>query len=46
MRGHVIDFLQLPNWPVFNLADSAICVAAAVVMWRSLRGVGLDGRTE
>jgi signal peptidase II len=46
MRGHVIDFLQLPNWPVFNLADSAICLAAALVMWRSLRGIGLDGRTE
>jgi signal peptidase II len=46
MRGHVVDFLQLPNWPVFNVADSAICVAAALVMWRSLRGVGLDGRTE
>jgi signal peptidase II len=46
MRGHVIDFLQLPNWPVFNLADSAICLAAALVVWRSLRGVELDGRTE
>ena len=46
MRGHVIDFLQLPNWPVFNLADSAICLAAALVVWRSLRGVELDGLTE
>ena len=45
-RGHVVDFLQLPNWPVFNVADAAICVAAAVVVFRSLRGVGLDGRHE
>ena len=22
-RGHVVDFLALPHWPVFNLADSA-----------------------
>ena len=25
-RGHVVDFLELPHWPVFNLADSAIVV--------------------
>lgn len=46
LRGHVVDFLQLPHWPVFNLADSAICVAAALVAWRSVRGIGLDGRRD
>jgi len=25
-RGYVIDFVQLPYWPVFNVADMAICV--------------------
>ncbi len=25
-RGHVIDFLHVPHWPVFNVADIAICV--------------------
>ena len=24
-RGHVIDFLRIPHWPVFNVADMAIC---------------------
>lgn len=42
-RGHVVDFLQLPHWPIFNVADSAICVAAALVIVLSLRGIGLDG---
>ena len=28
-RGHVVDFLQLPHWPIFNVADIGI-VAAAV----------------
>ncbi len=46
LRGHVVDFLALPHWPVFNLADSAICVAAVLVAWRSVRGIGLDGRRE
>lgn len=42
-RGHVVDFLELPNWPVFNLADTAICAAAAMFVVLSLRGVHLDG---
>lgn len=42
-RGEVVDFLQLPNWPVFNVADSAICVAAALIALAAFRGVDLDG---
>ena len=30
-RGEVIDWIELPNWPVFNLADSAI-VCAGIAM--------------
>ncbi|GAA2037313.1 signal peptidase II [Pseudokineococcus marinus] len=44
--GHVVDFLRLPRWPVFNLADSAIVVAAVLVVVLSFRGVGVDGRRE
>lgn len=43
LRGHVVDFLELPHWPVFNLADSAIFVAAVLLVVLSLRGIGLDG---
>ncbi len=42
-RGHVVDFLQLPHWPVFNVADSAICTAAALFVVLSLWGVPLEG---
>ncbi len=44
LRGHVIDFLQLPRWPVFNVADVCINVAAALIIWLSWRGVPLRGR--
>lgn len=44
LRGHVIDFLELPNWPVFNLADSAIVAGAVMIAALSLRGVTYDGR--
>jgi signal peptidase II len=43
MRGHVVDFLELPNWPVFNLADSAIVTAAVMIVVQSIRGVQIDG---
>jgi len=42
-RGHVVDFLELPNWPVFNVADILINVAAGVIVLQALRGVRLDG---
>jgi signal peptidase II len=38
-RGHVVDFLELPRWPVFNLADSAIVVAAVLMVGLTARGV-------
>lgn len=38
-RGHVVDFLELPRWPVFNLADSAIVAAALLMVLLSVRGI-------
>ena len=32
LRGHVIDWMQLPHWPIFNIADSAIVIAAVLSM--------------
>lgn len=37
--GYVIDFLdvyyQQYHWPVFNIADSAICIGAALMLYES-----------
>ena len=46
MRGHVIDFLMLPNWPVFNIADICINAAAGVILLQAFRGVRLDGTRD
>ena len=35
--GHVIDFLDLQVWPVFNVGDSAITVGVALLILHSLR---------
>ena len=46
LRGHVVDFLMLPNWPVFNLADVCINVAAGLIILQTFRGIALDGTRE
>ncbi len=43
LRGHVVDFLQLPHWPIFNVADMCINVAAALILVQAFRGIRLDG---
>ncbi len=42
-RGHVVDFFKLPHWPIFNVADICIDVAAALIILLSFRGIALDG---
>jgi signal peptidase II len=44
-RGHVVDFLELPYWPVFNVADMCITTAAVMVMVLAVvKNVGVDGK--
>ena len=43
LRGHVVDFLMVPHWPVFNVADICINVAAGLILWQAFRGIGIDG---
>jgi signal peptidase II len=45
-HGHVVDFLMLPNWPVFNIADICINVAAGLIILQTFRGISLDGTRE
>jgi signal peptidase II len=41
--GHVIDFLMLPHWPIFNVADMCINIAAGLILVQAFRGIKLDG---
>lgn len=43
LRGHVVDFVAVGPWPVFNVADSGISVAAALIVVLSLLGRSYDG---
>ncbi len=43
LRGWVVDWIQLPHWPVFNLADSAITCGAVLMVLLAAQGRRLDG---
>jgi signal peptidase II len=42
-RGQVVDFLELPHWPIFNLADTSIDTGAVLIALLTLRGIRIDG---
>ena len=41
-QGYVVDFIQLPHWPVFNVADSGITVGMVLIVLRFL----IQGRAD
>ena len=43
LRGHVVDWIELPHWPVFNVADSAIVCGGVLAVLLAMRGIELDG---
>ena len=46
-QGHVVDFLRLPYWPIFNIADmGVVCGAILIVYLWLVKGVGYDGVLE
>ena len=44
--GHVVDFIDLQIWPVFNLADTAIVIGAVVLALGSFMGDRVAAGTD
>jgi signal peptidase II len=42
----VVDWVQLPHWPVFNVADSCIVCGGVLAVLLAVRGVRLDGTRD
>lgn len=43
LRGHVVDFIAIPYWPVFNVADMAVVGSAILMVVLALLGIDFDG---
>jgi signal peptidase II len=41
-HGEVVDFLMLPHWPVFNVADAAVVAGAVLIVLLGIIGVPTD----
>lgn len=39
LYGHVIDWIELPNWPIFNIADIAIVTAASIAFILTVKNI-------
>jgi signal peptidase II len=39
LRGEVVDWIQLPNWPIFNVADISVVSAAIFISYLSWKNV-------
>jgi signal peptidase II len=44
VKGSVIDFIQVPHWPIFNVADAAISVGVVVLLLGTLLRSGRPRR--
>jgi signal peptidase II len=44
LQGGVVDFFSVGWFPVFNVADSCLCVGVGLVVLLVFRGIGVDGR--
>ncbi len=43
MQGHVVDFIQIPYWPIFNVADMAVVGSGILMVVLAVMGIEFDG---
>lgn len=44
LNGGVVDWIQIPHWPIFNIADSSIVLGFILVLILMLKNVPLNSQ--
>jgi signal peptidase II len=44
LQGEVVDWIQIPNWPVFNIADIGVVSAAILITVLSAKNIDFYGK--
>ena len=46
LQGEVVDWIQIPNWPVFNIADTAVVSAAILITVLSAKNINFYEKSK
>ena len=46
LQGEVVDWIQVPRWPIFNIADMAVVSAAILISYLSWRNISFNKSGE
>ena len=46
LQGEVVDWIQVPHWPIFNIADMAVVSAAILISYLSWRNISFNKSGE
>ena len=44
LQGEVVDWIQIPMWPIFNIADTAVVSAAVLITILSVKNIDFNGK--
>jgi len=47
LQGEVVDWIQIPHWPIFNIADSSVVCGAILITilnWKNIEFSKSEGK--
>ncbi|MCX6449662.1 MAG: signal peptidase II [Actinobacteria bacterium] len=42
LQGEVVDWIQIPHWPIFNIADTSVVSAAILITYLNWRNISFS----